>query len=206
MIIWAIVPVKPFSKAKSRLAEILTPEERQVLAEKFYRHTLEVLNEVKEIHGVLVISRDNKVLSIARDYKVHTVQESGAPELNVALTRAAQVVNMQRANGVLVLPADLPLLTPFDVQELVKLGRYSRRVVIASDREGDGTNAMLLNPPDLLPFSYGVGSYKRHIELAEKAGATVKTYHSSRVALDIDVPADLEAYQRAISATESPSF
>src|SRR3954467_11239342 len=104
MNIWAIVPVKPFNRAKSRLAQILAPEQREALAEKMFRHSLEVLTSVRQIAGVLVISRDSKVLSIAREYHVHTVQESGTPELNSALLRASQVVRTQGANGVLVLP------------------------------------------------------------------------------------------------------
>ena len=40
------------------------------------------------------------------------------------------------------------------------------------------------------------GSYQRHMALAKEAGATVKLFHSERLALDIDVPADLEDYYR----------
>jgi 2-phospho-L-lactate guanylyltransferase len=198
MIIWAIVPVKPFPKAKSRLAPVLAPDQRQALAEKFFRHTLEVLTTVKEISGVMVVSRDTKALAIAREYRVHTLQESGAPELNAALTRASQLVGLQGADGVLILPADLPLLVADDVREIVRLGRFHNRVVLAPDRQEEGTNALLLNPPTLMPFSYGPGSYLRHKERAERAGAAVKVYHSNRIALDIDTPDDLELYQTLV--------
>lgn len=196
MKIWAIVPVKPFVRAKSRLAGLLAPSDRELLAEKMFTHTLEILNAVPSIAGTMVISRDTKALAMARDHNVHTVQESGAPELNAALLRASQVVRIQGADGVLVVPADLPLITVEDIEQVVSLGRYNTTVVIVPDRNEDGTNALLVNPPGFIPFSYGAGSFRRHKQLAESSGATVKIHHSERLSLDIDTPTDLEHYRK----------
>jgi 2-phospho-L-lactate guanylyltransferase len=201
MNIWAIVPVKPFNRAKSRLAQVLSPEQREALAEKMFRHSLEVLTSVRQIAGVLVISRDTKVLAIARDHHVHTVQESGTPELNAALLRASQVVRTQGANGVLVLPADVPMIAAEDIEQILHMGRYNTTVVLAPDHNEEGTNALLVNPPGLIPFAYGLGSFKRHLMFAEEAGATVRIYRSDRMSLDIDVPADLDLYHQL---TEQP--
>ena len=194
MNIWAIVPVKPFNRAKSRLAKVLTGEQREALAERMFRHTLEVLTGVKRIAGVLAISRDNYALALARDYGVHTVQEGGTPELNAALLRASQVVRSQGANGVLVLPADVPLVSVPDIEQILYLGRYNTTVVLAPDQREDGTNALLVNPPGFIPFAFGQGSFRRHLISAEELGATVKIYRSERTALDIDIPSDLERY------------
>lgn len=196
MNIWAIVPVKPFNRAKSRLSKVLTPQQREELAEKLFRHTLNVLTHVKQIAGVLVISRDTKALALARDYHVHTVQEGGAPELNAALLRASQVIGSQGVDGVLVLPADLPFVEAEDVEQILHLGRYNMTVVLAPDQKNDGTNALLVNPPGLIPFAFGVGSFSRHMMSAEQTGATVKIYRSPRTGLDIDTPSDLEIYYR----------
>ncbi|MFN8420858.1 MAG: NTP transferase domain-containing protein [Anaerolineae bacterium] len=128
--------MKPFPKAKSRLSGVLTTEQREALAERFFRHTLNILSQVKEITNILVISRDPQVLSLAREYHAVTVQESGAPELNAALMRAAQVAGLKGAEAILILPADLPLLTAHDVREILHLGRYNQTVVLAPDRQG----------------------------------------------------------------------
>src|SRR5512143_413372 len=194
MNIWAIVPIKPFNRSKSRLAKVLSPEQRASLAERMFRHTLEVLTSVQQIAGTLVISRDTGALAIARDFGVHTVQESGTPELNAALLRASQVIGSQGVDGVFVLPADIPFVTAEDVQEMLHLGRYNMTVVLAPDRNEEGTNALLVNPPGLIPFAFGVGSFRRHMIEAEEAGATVKIYRSEQIALDIDVPDDLALY------------
>ncbi len=198
MCVWVIVPVKPLKLAKSRLAEVLTPEERQKLASAMLRHVLSVVGNVPKVAGTLVISRDNKALSIAREYGANTVQESGAPELNAALTRATQVLTSWRCDAVLVLPADLPLLCPDDVTNIINLGKREMTMVIASDRNNDGTNALFLRPPGFIPYSYGKDSYQRHIGLAYEAGVDVREYHSPRLHLDIDYPEDLERYHRLV--------
>lgn len=206
MSIWAIIPVKPFTRAKSRLATVLSPTEREQLAETLFRRVLTVVKSVPAIAGTLVISRDTRVLSIARDLGVNTVQESGTPELNNALMRATQVVKGWRGEAVLVMPADLPLIAAEDVMEIIALGQDDSSVVIATDFEEDGTNAMLIRPPGLIPYAYGRGSYARHISLAREVGADVTIYRSERLALDIDTPADLEAYYRLSGVTKGQMF
>lgn len=198
MSIWAIIPVKPFNRAKSRLSSVLTPVERQELAETMLRHVLLTIREVPQVMGTLVISRDGKALSIAREYGARTVVESGAPELNDALMRATQVVARWKGSAALILPADLPLLAPEDIACILELGQIERTVVISTDQHQDGTNALFIRPPGLIRYAYGVGSYQRHIHMARQAGAEVKLYESQRLMLDIDMPDDLAAYHELV--------
>src|SRR5689334_4690662 len=121
---WAIVPVKPFVRAKSRLATVLSAEQRTVLAEKMFRHSLKVLTDQTDIAGVSVLSRDAKALAIARQCGVRTVQESGTPSLNASLYRASEIVRLEGWEGLLILPADLPLITTEDVEQICYAGRY----------------------------------------------------------------------------------
>jgi 2-phospho-L-lactate guanylyltransferase len=197
--IWAIVPLKPLTSAKSRLASVLAPHERQQLAETLFRRVLDVLRGVPQLAGTLVISRDPRALAIARDYGAKTVQESGAPELNAALLRATSLVAVWRGKGVLILPADLPLITAEDVTAMIDMAQGIHSVVIATDRNHDGTNAMLVKPPGLIDYAYGIGSFQRHLSRAEVAGARVYCYESERLALDLDVPEDLALYERFMS-------
>ncbi len=200
MTTWAIVPVKPFVRAKSRLASVLTPEQREALAERMLRHGLATLSSVPAIAGVMVISRDTKVLAIAREYGAQTVQESGAPELNDALLRATELARLRGATSVLVLPADLPIYTAQDIEELLGLGRYSQTVVLVPDRNEDGTNAMLIKPPALIPYSFGAGSFQRHCDLAKQHGAALKIHRSERLSVDIDTPSDLAFYEALLGS------
>ncbi len=110
MALWAIVPVKPLRRGKSRLAEVLNPDERTALNRRLLAHTIDTLSKISEIEQVLVISRDQAALSMAHDHGARTVQENGAPKLNTALTRATVVAKNYATRGVLIIPADLPLL------------------------------------------------------------------------------------------------
>jgi 2-phospho-L-lactate/phosphoenolpyruvate guanylyltransferase len=198
MSVWAIIPVKPLNRSKTRLAPVLSPEERQKLAETMFRHVLETVRMTHNILGTLVISRDSRALAIARDYGARTVQESGAPELNGALTRATQVLVRWHVRAILVLPADLPLIAPDDLASMVRMGDADRSVVLATDQHGDGTNAMFMRPPGLIPYAYGNGSFERHYQMAVEAGADVQVYRSDRMMLDVDLPSDLETYNAMV--------
>jgi 2-phospho-L-lactate guanylyltransferase len=196
---WAIIPVKPLLRAKSRLADVLSAEHRAALAEAMLRQVLSVVGEVGELSGV-VISRDPQVLSIARDHRFRTVHESANSDLNPALSRATEVIKVWRGERVLILPADLPFVTADDLRTMLIMGKEARSVVIAPNHLGDGTNAMLVNPPALFPYAYGEGSLQRHSDLARAAGATVRLYHSDTISLDIDVPDDLIPYTERIAS------
>jgi len=192
MTLWAIVPVKPLRWGKSRLAGVLSQEERTDLNSQLLTHTLETLKAIPEIEHVLVISRDPAALSLARSHGARTVQEKGAPELNVALARATIVARNYSTSGVLIVPADLPLLTPEDVHAMLELAKDPPVVVLAPDRHNQGTNALLVCPVGLIEYDFGPGSFQRHCERARQAGARLEICELPSIALDMDLPEDLE--------------
>ena len=192
MTLWAIVPVKPLRRAKSRLSAVLTRDERETLSERMLISTLELLGEVKDIERMLVVSRDSKALSIARKLGARTVAEQGAPELNNALIRATIVAQQFDVNGVLIIPADLPLLKVDDVEKLISLAVDPPVVVIAPDRRGTGTNALLSSPPGLIDYDFGTDSFERHVARAKEAGVRLVVCEIPSIGLDVDLPEDLE--------------
>jgi 2-phospho-L-lactate guanylyltransferase len=196
MSLWAIVPVKPLKRGKSRLAGILTEEERTQLNQDLLEKTLKTLSEIKELDQVLVVSRDPHALTIARNYGAKTVQEDGQPHLNTALTRATVMAQLHSPHGVLVLPADLPLLTPDDVLALIDRAVRPPVVVIAPDRHRKGTNALLMVPPSLIEYDFGDGSFERHCERARQVGAKLEIVELPSLALDLDLPEDLEMVRK----------
>ncbi len=207
MTTWVVIPVKPLRLAKSRLAKILTPDERQHLAEAMLRHVLKTVNEVPQVAGTLVISRDNRALAIAREYKVRTVQESGTPELNNALLRATKIIESWRSDSILILPADLPLINREDISNIITIGKRSfPSVVIATDSVRDGTNALFVRPPGCINYAYGPGSFQRHTNFAREVDANVEHYQSERLQFDIDVPEDLHRYYQLIQTTPPDSI
>jgi 2-phospho-L-lactate guanylyltransferase len=196
--IWAIVPVKPLNRSKSRLASVLDGKQREELSRQILEKTLNTLKQVEGIGGVLVISRDNAALSLARRCEVQTVQESGTPELNDALTRATQVVAAWDARGVLIVASDIPFMSTKDIDGILALADRPEIVVVASDRHGEGTNALFIQPPGVIGYHYGEHSFRRHIDEAKKAEIPVRIYGSPTIALDVDVPADLKLYREML--------
>jgi 2-phospho-L-lactate guanylyltransferase len=192
MTLWAIVPVKPLRQGKSRLAEVLTQDERTDLNRRLLAHTLDTLTAIPEIEHVLVVSRDQAALALAREYGARTVQENGSPQLNVALARATIVAKNYATRGVLIVPADLPLITPEDVHAMLELAKDPPVVVVAPDHRRQGTNALLVCPAGLIEYEYGPGSFERHCERAQEAGARLEVCELPSLALDMDLPEDLE--------------
>jgi len=194
MNVWAIVPVKPFNRAKSRLADYLQPRQREMLAASLLERTVKLLLPLAPIRGVLVISRDTKALAMAREWGAQTVQESGNPELNTALLRATQVLRFWQGDTALNVPADIPLLASEDIEAVTAMGRYTNTVVIAPDRREQGTNLLLVHPPGIIPYWFGENSFAEHQRLEAEARANIAIYRSDRVALDLDTPTDLTLY------------
>ncbi len=200
MTIWAIVPVKPLRRGKSRLAETLSEDERAELNRHLLIHTLKTLKETPDVEEVLVVSRDPKALAIAHDLNARTIRENGSPHLNTALERATAVAKMYTTNGVLILPADLPLISQEDVEKLIAIANGHRRVVVITpDRHKNGTNALLISPAGIIDYDYGENSFDRHCERAREAGAKLEICELPSIELDLDLPEDLELVAEKIS-------
>jgi len=203
MSLWAIVPVKPLRRGKSRLANVLTEEERTHLNYTMLVNTLKALTAVKEIDCVIVVSRDTGVLALARDFNARTVQEDGSLNLNLALQNATVIAQFFSAESVLILPSDLPLITPDSVRKIIEPGGNPPVVVISPDRRMDGTNALLINPTGILEYSFGIGSFQRHIEQARRYNIRVELCNIPEISLDLDLPEDLD-YLREIEKSRIP--
>jgi 2-phospho-L-lactate guanylyltransferase len=200
--LWAIVPVKPLRRGKSRLSGVLSESERTMLNHLLLENTLKTLTVVPEIGHVLVVSRDPAALALARSYHARTVQEDDeSSDLNTALKRATIVAQMYSAHALLVIPADLPLIDVEVIRDFVKLAYPAPSVVIAPDRHMEGTNALLMSPLGIVEYTFGIGSFTRHLEQARKTGVRVEVVNHKSLELDLDLPEDLEQLKKI-----DPSF
>jgi 2-phospho-L-lactate/phosphoenolpyruvate guanylyltransferase len=103
---------------------------------------------------------------------------------------------------VLILPADLPLLTKDDVLALIDSATKPPVVVIAPDRHKKGTNALLMVPPGLIDYEFGEDSFQKHSQLAKQVKARLEVVELPSLGLDVDMPEDLEMV-RKLEATKA---
>jgi len=183
-----VIPVRTFEGAKSRLGAVLDAEERRDLVERLLRRTVAAALATPGVTEVLVVSPDPEVLAVASAAgAVPLLQLSRG--LNPALQEARAAI---RADRILVVPGDIPAVTAGDLAAVIAAGDAAGApgVILAPDRHGRGTNALLLAPPDVIDPAFGGDSRAAHAWLASSADAAYAEV-SGVLSLDIDTADDL---------------
>jgi 2-phospho-L-lactate guanylyltransferase len=198
------IPVRTFEGAKSRLGAVLDAEERRELVERLLRRTVAAALATPGVADVVVVSPDPDVLAVAAAAGARPLTQRSRG-LNPALQEARAAV---AADRLLVLPADIPAVTAGDLVRILAAGDAAGApgVVLAPDRHGRGTNALLLAPPDVIDFAFGGDSRAAHAWLASSAEAAYVEVPGV-LTLDVDTPDDLllaEALLAESLLTESP--
>jgi 2-phospho-L-lactate guanylyltransferase len=202
----AIVPIRSLTGGKTRLAGVLTPEARAALTRRMLRNVVQAALASGSVKTIAVVSPDPAALELAARFDPAVVplrQSDERPGLNPALAEGVDFAARQGASAALILFGDLPLLTGDDVRNLL---RRDAPVVLAPDRHGTGTNALMLRlgtgPDDDrdFAFQFGPGSYAKHVDEAHRLGLDVATSLTTGTALDLDTPDDL---RRVLSAEAS---
>lgn len=190
----AVVPIRGLQSGKTRLAGELPPEAREALTRRMLKGVVLAARDSGVVDTIVVVSPDAAALALAReidDGVVALAQEPAAPGLNAAIGAGRDWALARGAAALVVLFGDLPLLTGNDVRQLV---RHGDPVVLAPDRHGMGTNALVLRFDGAaveFRFQFGAGSYGRHREEAERLDVAMATSVTPGTAFDLDTPEDL---------------
>ena len=191
----AIIPAGTLEGAKTRLGGTLDAEERQDLAERLLTRTVLAALAAEGIDDVLVVSPDREVLRHAAILGARTLRQRSVG-LNAGLDEGRLDVLAGGAEAILVLPIDLPFVTTEAVAAVLgPLGAVGAvgavaDVVLVADRHGNGTNALVLRPPDAIAFAFGPGSRHAHRAAADAVGARYVEVEGP-LAFDLDTPDDL---------------
>jgi 2-phospho-L-lactate guanylyltransferase len=189
MSVFAVVPVKDLWGTKSRLKPILDPGARAGLTLYMMGRVVSALKEAG-VENVCVVSPDRVVLNHARERGAEPLQQESRG-LNPALEEGRRWAMDRGGSVLLVLPADLPLLDAQDVRAVLEVGGEPPSVTISPDGAHAGTNALLLRPPDALPFAFGLGSYEAHQRAARERGLDVRVLERPHLSFDLDTAEDL---------------
>lgn len=189
----ALLPLKDFVNAKQRLAGVLAPHERRALFHAMVEDVLRALTAARCIDQVLIISDDPAADLFARQFGARCISEHacGVRGLNAVVTFGVRQLMREGAERVLITHGDLPLLDAADIDALLAVAVEG--VWIAPDARHDGSNVMVCVPPTAIEFHYGSGSCQAHMQAAAQRGVRCALWSSPRMAMDVDVPADLVA-------------
>jgi 2-phospho-L-lactate/phosphoenolpyruvate guanylyltransferase len=187
----AILPVKRFELAKTRLGEQLLPQQRRTLAHAMVSDVLDALLASEWLEAVLVVTKEASVAEFARERGAQVLadpDESGQSAAALIGVAHALAGGFER---VLLVPGDCPALDAGALRTLLERPMRPPAVTIVSDRAGSGTNALLLAPPDAIEPGFGPDSFARHRERSERARAEWRSEPLPALLLDIDTPEDL---------------
>ncbi len=198
--IHALVPLKDLVQAKTRLAGVLQPSERRALMQAMAEDVLDTLANHSGISAVTLVSDDPSAPLLAQRYGVRWWPE--APQstgLNTVLRYATERLEqdlsqrslIDRSQHMLIVHADLPLITGEDIDAVSDRLASGVELLIGADEEGEGTNLLAYTACTAPRFAYGQGSCAKHLAWAQEKQLNTEILQRAGIALDIDSPADL---------------
>ena len=201
--IWAVVPVKDTSAAKQRLAAAVPPPLRQALMLAMLEDVLAALAEASGLAGRLLVTTDPMAQRLASRYRADWLTDGAADGHTGAVAAAARHLAANGAAGMLTVPGDIPLVTAAEIARLLEAHCPAPAFTIAPSHDEQGSNAILVSPPEAVPLRFGEDSFFPHLAAAEAHGIRPTVLHLPGIALDIDNPADLLHFARLGSRTRA---
>src|SRR5262249_5676595 len=140
--LWAVVPVKSFDRTKQRLMPLLSPAEREALAQAMLEDVLFALARSPSLAGILVITADIQAAAIARAANASVLADDEKAGMAAAVATAAGRLAVAEWEGMLVVPSDVPLITPLDVETVLAAHCVAPAVTMVPASTDGGTNVL----------------------------------------------------------------
>lgn len=191
-----LIPVKNLARAKQRLSAVLEQPERTALAHAMLHDVLDAVAAWRDRPEVSLVTSYPFAVDLAREFRFEVIPDPANRSETDAIEMATQVCMQRGAESTLVIPADIPLVRPEELEAVVKAAPAEGSVLVPS-AEGRGTNAVFRRPGALFPLRFGNDSFKPHRAAAEATGKPCVVLSLPGIALDIDNSSDLR--QLAVS-------
>jgi len=191
-----MVPLKSREHAKSRLAAVLSPEQRARLFFALAERVIQALHATRGIDAVSVVTASAEIAAFARSQGATPIVQSADFGMSAAFDLAIDELQRAQPRRVLMLPGDLPWISSSALEAVLDAAGSEPGMVVVPDRHRVGTNALLCNPPRALAPCFGDRSFERHLAAARAAGVTAQVLELEALALDLDHPADLDYLRR----------
>ena len=191
-----LIPIKNTSSAKQRLAAVLDQPSRTALAQAMIHDVLTALQNWKTRPQVAVVTSDPYAVKLAGEYRFEVIPDPDNPGETGAIEMATRICVERGIESTLVIPADIPLIEAWELEEILKHAPAEGSVLVPA-ADGRGTNAAFRRPANLFPLRFGNDSFKPHHAAAQATGKPCVVLNFAGIAVDVDNPEDL---QQLISA------
>ena len=190
MKIAAIIPVKTFSKAKTRLD--LSVQQVEELCKVMLEEILHTLSISPHIEKTIMVTREEKAIEIGKKYNTITIIDEKEESVNSAVALADKYLLENDFHASIVFPQDIPFIKTQDIDFMLNYKTHPNFAIIVPSRRFDGTNALARMPVDLMETHYDEDSYKIHMNTAKEHTLNVAMVFVKRIMWDIDNVDDLK--------------
>ncbi len=185
-----LVPIKNTASAKQRLASVLDQPARTQLAQAMLTDVLSTLHEWKNRPKVGIVTSDPYATKLAAEYRFEVIPDLDNPGETGAIEMATRVCVERGEESTIVIPADIPLIESWELEEIYKHAPAEGSVLVPAG-DGRGTNAAFRRPANLFPLRFGNDSFKPHHAAAQATGKPCVVLNLPGIAVDVDNPPDL---------------
>jgi len=186
-----LIPIKDPARAKTRLANLLSSEERRLLAWAMFEDVSRIVTDITLFDRIVLVSSYEPAIEHARRLSWDVLVEESQQSESASIDWASRILAERGFERVMRLPADIPLARAEDIDSLISIELTAPAALLVPSREGTGTNAIIRTPPDLFPSRFGPNSFTLHQEEAAQVGVECVIVENERIAFDVDDPSDV---------------
>jgi 2-phospho-L-lactate guanylyltransferase len=197
----AIIPVKTFSKAKTRLD--LSPQQVEDLCKVMLEEILHTISISPQIEKIIMVTKEKKAIEIGQKFNAITIVDEKEKSVNSAVALADKYLLENNFHASIVFPQDIPFIKTQDIDFMLNYKTHPNFAIIVPSRRFDGTNALVRMPIDLMETHYDEDSYKIHMNTAKDHTLNVAMVFVKRIMWDID---NIEDLKFALEQNEKPEI
>ena len=191
-----VVPMKDISASKTRLAGTLSNRARNKLVRLLYEKTLNFLIPIAAMEKVeiAVVTKCKYAKKIAEKLSIQIIEEPNNLGLSDAILHSAITAKTRGFDRLCVISADLAAPLARDLIAMLN----SKAAVTICPSADLGTNALVVSPPDAIPFRYGSRSSLSHLHEANEKGIRARVMKLDSLSFDIDTNKCLARAKRVV--------
>lgn len=178
-----LIPIKSFSNAKTRLN--ISQTKTHQLCEIMLKEMLDTISKCRLIDKTILISKEKSALRIGEKFDCTEIIDNEETGVNDAISLADKFLTENDFTHSIILPQDIPLVLPEDIENLLKFCKNDTAIIVPS-RHFDGTNALVRSTKYQMETRYDEGSYRFQFEPMKKHKIRYSLALIHRIMIDID--------------------